>query len=407
MISAKYSNLYKFFLLLCGVASLALVSPVQAQQDAGYAPPPMFDDMTPPMVRPQGQDGYLVTPKASPNTPLPEPTPQRAPVVVPRVSVDPDAARPAHAPASVPTTAPTIAKPPVAPVKPVAPATPVTTPAVAAPPVTAPVAPPAKPEMMKPIVEETYIKREKPSSKTQTKKASGEEPRTEAVGKPKATPSPSKPVQPAKPEASDSKAPPPPSAEAPVIEPVKRDPSQSAIQGPKTMPALPAGTVDQQVTFEEAPETPETIMERHRKEVQGQKEETLKPIVPAPNPNVAPASFEPSEQGVLKKIIPYQPGQIGLAAADADPIVAGIVKQLDAHERENWRIQIRSFATPHGTGLSSDRRIALSRALSLRSTMIAQGVPASSIDVSAEGLQATPSGPPDRVDVYLYGPKDE
>lgn len=380
------------------MACFAPVPNVQAQQDPNYAPPPMFDDMTPPMVRPQGQDGYLVTPKASPNTPLPEPTPQRPPVVIPRVSVDPDAPRPAVAapPTPTPTTIPAPAQqaPAAQPVKPIAP--------VAPPVVTAP----GKPEMMKPIVEETYIPREKPAAKVQKPKKPNEEPRTEAVGKPKTVIAPSKPKAPEKPEVS-GKAPPPPSAEAPIIEPVKRDPSHSVIQGPKTMPALPTENVDQQVTFDTAPETPETIMERHRKEVQGSKEETLKPIVPAPNPNVTPSSFEPAEQGVLKKIIPYQAGQISLPNAEADPIVAGIVKQLDANERETWRVQIRSFATPHGTGLSSDRRIALSRALSLRSTMITQGVPANQIDVSAEGLQATPGGPPDRVDVYLYGPKDE
>ena len=407
MISASFSNPSKLFLLLlCGVAGLAFAPSAQAQ-DPNYAPPPMFDDMTPPMVRPQGEDGYLVTPKASPNTQLPDPTPPRAPVVVPRVSVDPDSERPAPAPAPVTKPAPAPSAPvktqaPVAPVKPVAPSAPAQ---VTAPPAIVAPAPKA-PEMMKPIVEETYIKREKPAAKKDTAKKSNEEPRTESVGKPKATPAPSKPVAPVKPQNND-KAPPPPSAEAPVIEPVKRDPSQSAIQGPKTMPALPTGNVDQQVIFEDTPETPETIMERHSREVQGKKVETLTPIVPAPNPNVTPAKFEPGEQGVLKKIIPYQPGQISLPETDADPIVAGIVKQLEENDREKWRVQIRSFATPHGAGLSSDRRIALSRALSLRSTMITQGVPASSIDVSAEGLQTTAGGPPDRVDVYLYGPKAE
>lgn len=216
MISANFSNLSKFLLaLLCGAAVLAPFQGAQAQQDPGYAPPPMFDDMTPPMVRPQGQDGYLVTPKASPNTQLPAPTPQRAPVIIPRVSVDPDSVRPVPAPSTrAPSPAPEA--PPAPPVKPVAPVAP---PAVIA---------PAKPEAMKPIVEETYIKREKATPRPQAPKKSGEEPRTEAVGRPKAPPSPSIPGKPAIPP-SDSKAPPPPSAEAPVIAPVKRDPKESAI----------------------------------------------------------------------------------------------------------------------------------------------------------------------------------
>ena len=366
----------------------------------------MFEDMTPPMVRPQGQDGYIVTPKASTNTQLPEPTLERPPVVVPRVSVDPRSARSASAPA--PSTAPAVATPapniPAAPAAPIAPAAPVPPPAV---PAAAPV-----PPKMKPVVEETYIKRAVPVKKPAPPKKGSEEPRTEAIGKPVPAPSPSRPVAPAAPSkkpAGDAKAPPPPSAEAPTIEPVKRDPHVSVIQGPKTMPALPARNVEQQVTFEAAPETPETIMERHRKEAQAKRasEPTLTPIVPAPNPNVQPAEFDRGGQDVLKKIIPFQPGQISLPSADADPIVAGVAKELDRAEMKNWRVQIKAYATPHGTGLSSDRRIALSRALSLRSTMITQGVPASKIDVLAEGLQSEGASPPDRIDLYLYGPKDK
>lgn len=404
MISASFSNPCKIILaLLCGAAFVTALPlhAAQAQQEAGYAPPPMFEDMTPPMVRPQGQDGYLVTPKASTNTPLPQPTLDRPPVVVPRISVDPDAARPAPTPSKA---APAPNYVPVVPAAPVAPAAPVPPPAVPA----APVIPPK----MKPIIEETYIKRDTaPVKKPASAKKSSEEPRTEAIKKPEPTPSPSKPIVPAapsKPE-GETKAPLPPSAEAPIIEPAKRDPHVSVIQGPKTMPALPTGNVEQQVTFEQqpAPETPETIMERHRKEAQAKRagEPTLTPIVPAPNPNVQPAEFDRGGQDVLKKIIPFQPGQISVPAADADPIVAGVVKELDREEMKDWRVQIKAYATPHGTGLSSDRRIALSRALSLRSTMIAQGVPAGKIDVLAEGLQSEGASPPDRIDLYLYGPK--
>jgi hypothetical protein len=392
---------------VAAILAMVLLTPAQPAQaqDPGYAPPPMFEDMTPPMVRPEGQDGYIVTPKASTNTQLPEATLGRPPVVVPRVSVDPDSARPAPAPA--PSPAPAAAAPapyiPTAPAAPVAPAVPVPPPAI-------PVAP-VPPPKMKPVVEETYIKRHAPVKKPEPPKKRSEEPRTEAIGKPAPTPSPSRPAPPAAPSkkpAGDTKAPPPPSsAKAPAVEPVKRDPHVSAIQGPKTMPALPAGNVEQQVTFEAAPETPETIMERHRKEAQAKRagEPTLTPIVPAPNPNVQPAEFDRGGQDVLKKIIPFQPGQISLPSAAADPIVAGVVKELDRAEMKDWRVQIKAYATPHGTGLSSDRRIALSRALSLRSTMITQGVPAGKIDVLAEGLQSEGASPPDRIDLYLYGPK--
>lgn len=384
-------------------------------QENGYAPPPMFEDVTAPMVRPEGDaNGYIVAPKASENTTLPEQAAPRAPIVLPRVSIDPDSPR-ANAPIPAPAPSTVPAAPPPAPALAPAPA-PVAAPMPAAPTPPAPVvvptppaapvvvAPPAKPKMMAPIVEETYIKREKPAAKKEPAKT--EEPRTEPVKKPEPAAPPTKPVIP---ESSSEQ---PPSAEAPVIKPVQRDPSQSAIKGPKTMPALPTEAVDEQVIFDArqepaAPESAQTIMERHQQEARDKnkkREGTLTPIVPAPNPDVTPTSFDTGEQGVLKKSIPYQPGQIGLPPADTDPIVAGVVKELDSEDKADWRVQIRAFATPHGTGLSSDRRIALSRALSLRSSMITQGVAASRIDVMAEGLQTDPSKPGDRIDLYLFGP---
>ena len=413
----RFSRPYNLLaLLLCG--AVMLPSHIAMAQDSGYAPPAMFEDATPPMVRPQGDaNGYIVAPKASGNTQLPAQTAPRAPIILPRVSIDPDSPRSSAAPTTAPIPVPA---PSPAPVIVPAPAPVVTAPtpppAVTAPlpaptpppPVVIPTPPaapatvaPAKPKMMAPIVEDTYIKREKPAAKKEIP-AKSEEPRTEPVKKPAPTPSPSKPSAPVAPESYTQ---PSSSSEAPIIKPVQRDPSQSAIKGPKTMPALPTEAVDEQVIFDAKEETPQTIMERHQQETRSKKKEgTLTPIVPAPNPNVTPTAFDPGEQGVLKKSIPFNAGQIGLTAADADPIIAGVVKELDQKDKEDWRVQIRAFATPHGAGLSSDRRIALSRALSLRSSMITQGVAASRIDVMAEGLQTDPSKPGDRIDLYLFGP---
>ena len=182
------------------------------------------------------------------------------------------------------------------------------------------------------------------------------------------------------------------------------------------MPSLPVQNVDGQVTHD-TPAAPEeqTILERVNQD-KAPAEKTVAtpapvatapqnpaPAFPAPAPDVPPASFDTAEQGALKKTIPLQPGQIGLDKAQSDPIVAAVMEQLK--DKEGWRVQIKSFATPHGAGVSSDRRIALARALSLRSTLITQGVPASAIDVLAEGLQSDAPAAPDRIDLYLYGPK--
>lgn len=405
MTSAKSSKLFSLIALaLLGSSSYALA------QDAGYTPPPMFEDMTPPMVRPESKDGYLTPQLSSPNTPLPpaEAPTQVRPIVAPRVSIDPNSPR-AAAPAPVPA-------------QPSAPVTTTTT--VPVQPSIAPAAPIQPPKMMQPIIEQ-----EKPRAKPPVAK-----PRAPAVTVPKVeAPKAPAPVPPLKPEiqaeqpkiekpvvpvapasAEDKKE-----AQTPTSSPkakeddrtvrVKRDPKESAIQGPKTMPALPTETIDSQPTFETKPVDQEkTILQRHQEEVKKETEKA-EPIAPVavPKPNVAPAAFDKGAQGALKKSIEFQQGQIGLSSAEIDPIAAAVNKELDAEGKKDWRVQIRAYATPYGTGVSSDRRIALSRALSLRTALIAQGVPAARIDVLAEGGAPEGGKPDDRIDVYMYGPATE
>lgn len=431
MTSVKFSNLSKISFAALMAAATMCVLPHFAM--AQYSPPPMFEDQTPPMVRPEAHDGYIVEPKVSPNTVLPESMdkPYRPPVVMPRVSVDPDSARaaphttvaapPAPAPRPVPT---------VQPVAPIAPKAPLPPPSVPAPvvqrqaPVTPsikpPVAPapavPAEPEMMKPIVEEVYIKRDKavpeatktpvapvPPKKPDGVRKSGDDDRT-------VKPSSKQAEKPA-PVATSEETPLAPVVEDSRTAPV-RDPHVSAIKGPKTMPALPAGEVAAEPLFkaEENPAEP-TMFERQQQQAreEGKKDQpVLTPVVPRPKEGVTPASFEPGEQGAMKKTLAFEPGQIRLEEAQTNEIAAGVVGQLDGGEKEDWRVQIRSYATPSGTGLASERRIALNRALSLRSSLIAQGVPAGKIDVMAEGQAPAEAGAPaDRIDLYLYGPRAE
>ncbi len=323
MTSEKFLNRFKCL----GLIGLFTFAPQQGAyaQSQGYTPPPMFEDMTQPMVRPQTDNGYIVKPKVSqtPNVPNDKALGFKPPVVKPRVSVDPDNAqiRPASAPIPVP------------PVKPVVPST--------------------------------------PSPKPMAKPA-------------------------------------PPAAYVPSVTP-PRDPAVSAITGPKTMPALPAQKVDEQVLFEPAQgdqnSNEPTLFDRQQERAQKEPEKDFQPIVPRPKDNVTPIDFEKGAQGALKKIYTFEPGQISMDHVETDELAAGVVKQLDNPEHKDWRVQIKSFATPYGEGLSSDRRIALSRALSLRSSLIAQGVPALRIDVLAQGLEAQSDKPGDRIDLYLYGPQ--
>lgn len=338
----KSANLSKPLKLLSFLAALLSLAPVVVAQDNGYVPPPMFDDMATPMVRPQSDTGNIVEQKSSPNTILPPETPNIKQAIPPRVSTTPDAVR--------------------APVTPVKPA----------------VKPPV-PQKMQPIIE----------------------PR--AAQKPPAPPAP-KPLQPSviKPSVpakqTDKKS-----------EDAKPAPKQSAIQGPKTMPALPTEAVQVQETFSPEPEgkiVEPTILERSQKEVVPDQ----KRVAPEPAPStqkVAPASFDKGAQGVLKRTIPFEQGQIGLSSADIDPIVVAVSSELAAQGKEDWRVQIKAYASAYGTGASSDKRISLSRALSLRTALVAKGIPAARIDVLAEGAQDAAGGAPDRIDLYLYGPAPE
>ncbi len=362
----------------------ALLAPLSVQAQDSYSPPPMFEDMTPPMVRPDFDGDYIRQPKTS---------------------TDPDAVQPRPA-----TITPHLSEQPKIPV---------------APSVQQPAAPEA-PKLMKPIVEETQPKREKPPVRKDDERTAS--PAVKIVTPPKKPVAPVAPataVTPLAPEQQTSPVteplqkndvPLPPSAAGPVIEPVTRDPKQSAITGPKTMPSLPIQSVDGQVTFDEAPAPQEpTIMERVNppappatvapSTIAKQNDDTLIPVSPAPKEGVEPAVFDSGTQNVLKKSIVFQPGQIGLVAADSDPIVAGVITELK--NKDDWRVQIKAYATPHGTGVSSDRRIALGRALSLRSSLIEQGFPAARVDILAEGLQTDATKPGDRIDLYLYGPKVE
>lgn len=411
MTSANCSNLFRSLSYAALLAALLSVSSytAHAQNAPGYVPPPMFEDMTPPMVRPQTDNGYIVEPKKSENTVLPSgaaPTGNDN-LVKPRVSVDPDmkrSAQPALSPqptaqpkASV--TGPAAKTAPVPPAAPVAPVKPAAS------------APAPKPKMMEPIVEEVYIKREKPAAKPKTPSVKVPETATPATP-PKKPSTPARAADPENRTAQPKQDQPsvstaaPSSPPAPSVEPAQRDPKVSAIKGPKTMLALPAGEVHKDEMFNEpaAPSSSSepTILERQQTMAKSSNE-TLLPIVPRPKEGVTPATFE-QDQDAMKKILPFAPGQIALPETDVDSIAAGVVKELEAEGKEGWRVQIKSFATPYGNGLSSDRRIALSRALSLRTALISQGVTASRIDVLAEGLQTDTSQTGDRIDLYLYGP---
>jgi len=69
-------------------------------------------------------------------------------------------------------------------------------------------------------------------------------------------------------------------------------------------------------------------------------------------------------------------------------------------EESDGRLQLKAYAGGTRETLSSARRLSLSRALSVRSFLIEQGIRSTRIDVRALG-RAVDSGPPERVDIVL------
>ena len=84
--------------------------------------------------------------------------------------------------------------------------------------------------------------------------------------------------------------------------------------------------------------------------------------------------------------------------AGADSTLKDMAQRLNADEA--LRLQVVAYADGTPEQASQARRLSLSRALTVRSYLISQGVRSTRIDVRALGSRAT-DGPPDRVDLLI------
>lgn len=72
-------------------------------------------------------------------------------------------------------------------------------------------------------------------------------------------------------------------------------------------------------------------------------------------------------------------------------------------DNPGWRLQIQAFASPTDNGPTSARRVSLSRALEVRTWLMAQGIEPQRMDVRALGME-TDRDPADRVDLVFFDP---
>lgn len=145
-----------------------------------------------------------------------------------------------------------------------------------------------------------------------------------------------------------------------------------------------------------APAIPETVPQTA----------AINPIAPAePPPGSAPPPPPPVSDTAPTKAAPTTEGlRLTFAAGQSDlsPDSAASIKELTAAappgDATTFNVQAYAPGTPDDP--STARRVSLSRAMAVRSALVADGVPSARIFVRALGAQYG-DGPPDRVDVNV------
>jgi outer membrane protein OmpA-like peptidoglycan-associated protein len=107
-----------------------------------------------------------------------------------------------------------------------------------------------------------------------------------------------------------------------------------------------------------------------------------------------------SEDGGARLL--FDDGESAFGDAMAPPL-AELLKDLKADDRR--RVQLLAYAASAGGNASKARRLSLSRALSVRAYLMAQGIASTRMDVRALGDQKNSGGPADRVDLKVLVPR--
>lgn len=174
------------------------------------------------------------------------------------------------------------------------------------------------------------------------------------IAPPPAAPAPAAPPPPQPTEQASSAPPPPP--------PVSEPPAAAA----PPPPAMPAAETP-------APPAPPAATEQAS----------------------APPAAEPAGDGPAQVLFNSDDTKL---SADGQTVLGGVISKLNADESQ--RVQLMAYAAGDDLTSSKARRISLSRALSVRSYLIENGIRSTRIDVRALGDKAE-NDPKNRVDVNL------
>jgi outer membrane protein OmpA-like peptidoglycan-associated protein len=135
---------------------------------------------------------------------------------------------------------------------------------------------------------------------------------------------------------------------------------------------------------------------------------SIAPVVPpAPPPGTKPPAPPPVSDTAETKAAPTSAGlRLTFAPGDSDlsPDSSASIKQLTDGVKlgDLTTFNVQAYAPGKANDPSTSRRVSLSRAMAVRSALIADGVPSARIFVRALGEQFG-DGPPDRADISVMG----
>jgi outer membrane protein OmpA-like peptidoglycan-associated protein len=135
---------------------------------------------------------------------------------------------------------------------------------------------------------------------------------------------------------------------------------------------------------------------------------SIAPIAPAPPPpGEKPPAPPPVSDTAQTKAAPTSTGlrlTFAPGASDLSPESSASIKQLTAGVKlgDLTTFNVEAYAPGKADDPSTARRVSLSRAMAVRSALVADGVPSARIFVRALGEQFG-DGPPDRADISVMG----
>lgn len=211
-----------------------------------------------------------------------------------------------------------------------------------------------------------------------------------------------KPNTPKKIEPKPKKIVTPPKAPTPTPIPSSKEQSNGIVKGPKTMPAVKKQGVDAESTFVgEGKNEPLMPFVKPAPVLNKTKELKNVPSIP-PHPK---ETLEPkSEAETEKQVQSRKEIRLGFAAEQSTinrehkDSVQQIVAYMNKHNKT--LVTIEAYASPQPKTMNGDRRLALSRAMSVREFIVANDIDPSRISVRSLGSKSN-INPLDRVEIKI------